>query len=410
MFAEIITIGDELLIGQVVDTNSAWMGQELNKIGIEVLRVVSVRDREKEITEAIADSMRKADIVLITGGLGPTKDDMTKQVLCNYFHTRLVFNKEVLANIERVLAGRVPINELNRSQAMVPENCMVIHNPVGTAAASWFEQKGKVLVSMPGVPQEMKTVMKESVLPLLHERFKTDFIVHRTFQVQNNPESVLAERLASWESALPHSVKLAYLPKLGIIRLRLTARGTDKGELEKQLCEEEGKLRSILGEDIFAEGDMPLEIIVGDLLKERQITVSTAESCTGGNIASRLTSVSGSSAYFKGSIIAYSNDVKTSLLQVSPETIRQNGAVSEQTVIEMVKGAMKMLKTDCVIASSGIAGPTGGTPEKPVGTIWLAVGYKNEIRTYLQNIDRGRAMNVERAGNTALLMLLDLVR
>lgn len=410
MFAEIITIGDELLIGQVVDTNSAWMGQELNKIGIEVLRVVSVRDREKEITEAIADSMRKADIVLITGGLGPTKDDMTKQVLCNYFHTRLVFNKEVLANIERVLAGRVPINELNRSQAMVPENCMVIHNPVGTAAASWFEQKGKVLVSMPGVPQEMKTVMKESVLPLLHERFKTDFIVHRTFQVQNNPESVLAERLASWESALPHSVKLAYLPKLGIIRLRLTARGTDQGELEKQLCEEEGKLRSILGEDIFAEGDMPLEIIVGDLLKERQITVSTAESCTGGNIASRLTSVSGSSAYFKGSIIAYSNDVKTSLLQVSPETIRQNGAVSEQTVIEMVKGAMKMLKTDCVIASSGIAGPTGGTPEKPVGTIWLAVGYKNEIRTYLQNIDRGRAMNVERAGNTALLMLLDLVR
>ncbi len=410
MFAEIITIGDELLIGQVVDTNSAWMGQELNKIGIEVLRVVSVRDREKEITEAIADSMRKADIVLVTGGLGPTKDDMTKQVLCNYFHTRLVFNKEVLANIERVLAGRVPINELNRSQAMVPENCMVIHNPVGTAAASWFEQKGKVLVSMPGVPQEMKTVMKESVLPLLHERFKTDFIVHRTFQVQNNPESVLAERLASWESALPHSVKLAYLPKLGIIRLRLTARGTDQGELEKQLCEEEGKLRSILGEDIFAEGDMPLEIIVGDLLKERQITVSTAESCTGGNIASRLTSVSGSSAYFKGSIIAYSNDVKTSLLQVSPETIRQNGAVSEQTVIEMVKGAMKMLKTDCVIASSGIAGPTGGTPEKPVGTIWLAVGYKNEIRTYLQNIDRGRAMNVERAGNTALLMLLDLVR
>ncbi len=410
MFAEIITIGDELLIGQVVDTNSAWMGQELNKIGIEVLRVVSVRDREKEITEAIADSMRKADIVLVTGGLGPTKDDMTKQVLCNYFHTRLVFNKEVLANIERVLAGRVPINELNRSQAMVPENCMVIHNPVGTAAASWFEQKGKVLVSMPGVPQEMKTVMKESVLPLLHERFKTDFIVHRTFQVQNNPESVLAERLASWESALPHSVKLAYLPKLGIIRLRLTARGTDQGELEKQLCEEERKLRSILGEDIFAEGDMPLEIIVGDLLKERQITVSTAESCTGGNIASRLTSVSGSSAYFKGSIIAYSNDVKTSLLQVSPETIRQNGAVSEQTVIEMVKGAMKMLKTDCVIASSGIAGPTGGTPEKPVGTIWLAVGYKNEIRTYLQNIDRGRAMNVERAGNTALLMLLDLVR
>ncbi|MEY8706978.1 competence/damage-inducible protein A [Bacteroides faecichinchillae] len=410
MFAEIITIGDELLIGQVIDTNSAWMGQELNKIGIEVLRIVSIRDRKEEITEAIDSAMKRANIVLVTGGLGPTKDDITKQTLCEYFHTELVFNEDVYENIKRVLAGKIPMNALNKSQAMVPKDCTVINNPVGSASVSWFERGDKVLVSMPGVPQEMTAVMKESVLSKLQERFQTDVIIHQTFLVQHYPESVLAEKLEPWETALPECIKLAYLPKPGIIRLRLTGRGNDKVKLVNILNREKVKLEEILGDDIFSEEDTPLEMIVGDLLKKKKLTVSTAESCTGGSIAARLTSISGSSEYFNGGIVAYSNDVKMGLLHVSSETLAQHGAVSEETVIEMVKGAMKALKTDCAVATSGIAGPNGGTPEKPVGTVWIAAGYKNEIRTYKQETNRGRAMNIERAGNNALLMLRDLLK
>ena len=410
MFAELITIGDELLIGQVVDTNSAWMGRELNNIGIEVLRIVSVRDREEEILEAIDNAMKRVNIVLVTGGLGPTKDDITKQTLCKYFNTELIFSEEVFENVKRVLAGKIPMNKLNKGQAMVPKNCTVINNPVGSASVSWFERDGKVLVSMPGVPQEMTTVMAESVLPKLHERFQTDVIMHQTFLVQHYPESVLAEKLEAWEVALPDYIKLAYLPKLGIIRMRLTGRGHDRKEVETLLNREKAKLETILGEDIFSEEDTPLEVIIGELLKKRKLTVSTAESCTGGSIAERLTSIAGSSEYFKGSIVAYSNEVKKDLLYVSSETLEKYGAVSEETVIEMVKGAMKALKTDCAVATSGIAGPGGGTPEKPVGTVWIAAGYKNEIRTYKQETNRGRAMNIERAGNNALLMLRDLLK
>lgn len=410
MFAELITIGDELLIGQVVDTNSAWMGRELNNIGIEVLRIVSVRDREEEILEAIDNAMKRVNIVLVTGGLGPTKDDITKQTLCKYFNTELIFSEEVFENVKRVLAGKIPMNKLNKGQAMVPKNCTVINNPVGSASVSWFERDGKVLVSMPGVPQEMTTVMAESVLPKLHERFQTDVIMHQTFLVQHYPESVLAEKLEAWEVALPDCIKLAYLPKLGIIRMRLTGRGHDRKEVETLLNREKAKLETILGEDIFSEEDTPLEVIIGELLKKRKLTVSTAESCTGGSIAERLTSIAGSSEYFKGSIVAYSNEVKKDLLYVSSETLEKYGAVSEETVIEMVKGAMKALKTDCAVSTSGIAGPSGGTKEKPVGTVWIAAAYKNEIRTMKQDTDRGREMNVERAGNNAFLLLLDLLK
>ena len=410
MFAEIITIGDELLIGQVIDTNSAWMGQELNKIGIEVLRVVSVRDREEEILEAIDNAMERVNIVLVTGGLGPTKDDITKQTLCKYFHTQLVFSEEVFENVKRVLAGKIPMNALNKSQAMVPENCTVINNPVGSASVSWFEKDGKVLVSMPGVPQEMTAVMTGSVLPKLHERFQTDVIIHQTFLVQHYPESVLAEKLEPWESALPECIKLAYLPKLGIIRLRLTGRGQREEEVKKLLDCEKVKLEKILGDDIFSEEDVPLEIIVGELLRKKKLTVSTAESCTGGSIAARLTSIAGSSEYFNGSVVAYSNDVKMGLLHVSTETLERYGAVSEQTVIEMVKGAMKALKTDCAVATSGIAGPGGGTSEKPVGTVWIAAAYKNEIVTFRQEGDDGRGGNVQKAIQNALMMLCECLK
>lgn len=410
MFAEIITIGDELLIGQVTDTNSAWMGRELNKAGIEVIRVVSVRDRAEEITEAVDDAMKRVDIVLVTGGLGPTKDDITKQTLCTYFGTELVFSEEVFENVKRVLAGRIPMNALNKSQAMVPKDCIVINNRVGSASVSWFERDGKVLVSMPGVPQEMTTVMSEEVIPRLREKFDTDIIIHKTFTVKNYPESVLAEKLESWEVALPECIKLAYLPKPGIIRLRLTGRGKQKEEIRMLMNMEAGKLEELLGDDIFDEDDTPLEILVGNLLKKKNLTVSTAESCTGGSIAARLTSIPGSSEYFKGAVVAYSNEIKEALLHVSAKTLEKRGAVSEETVVEMVKGAMETLKTDCAVSTSGIAGPGGGTKEKPVGTVWIAAAYKNEIRTMKQETDRGREMNVERAGNNALLLLLELLK
>lgn len=410
MFAEIITIGDELLIGQVVDTNSAWMGRELNKIGIEVVRIVSVRDRADEIINAVDEAMKRVNIVLVTGGLGPTKDDITKITLCNYFHTELVFDPDVFENVKRVLAGKIPINKLNQSQAMVPKDCVVINNRVGSASVSWFERGGKVLVSMPGVPQEMTTVMSEEVLPRLKVKFSTDIIVHRTFWVKNYPESVLAEKLESWENSLPECLKLAYLPKLGIIRLRITGRGKDETILNDSLSVVIVKLKEILGDDIYSEDDTSLEVLVGEMLKRDQLSLSTAESCTGGSIAARLTSIAGSSVYFKGSVVAYSNEIKMNLLNVSKFTLDQHGAVSEPTVVEMVKGAMNAMKTDCAVATSGIAGPGGGTKDKPVGTVWIAAAYKNEIRTMKQETNRGREMNIERAGNNALLLLLELIK
>ncbi len=405
MFAEIITIGDELLIGQVVDTNSAWMGRELNRVGIEVVRVTSVRDRKEEILDAVDSALRRVSLVLLTGGLGPTKDDITKQTLCEYFGTRLVFSEDVFQQIQRVLAGRVPMNELNRSQAYVPQDAVILPNRMGSAPVIWFGKEGNVLVSMPGVPQEMTTVMTEEVIPRLRERFSSDFILHRSFMVKNYPESVLAEKLQTWEELLPHCIKLAYLPKPGWMRLRLTARGGQKQELSRLLDEEGKKLKAILGEDLYADQELAPEVLLGEVLTEKGWTVATAESCTGGHIAARITSVAGSSAYFRGSIVAYANQVKEDLLGVLPETLEKYGAVSRQTVIEMVKGAMNALKTDCALATSGIAGPTGGTPDKPVGNVWIAVACKNEIFTFLQQGDRGREMNIERACNKALIML-----
>lgn len=293
---------------------------------------------------------------------------------------------------------------------MVPKDCIVINNRVGSASVSWFERDDKVLVSMPGVPQEMTTVMSEEIIPRLREKFDTDIIIHKTFTVKNYPESVLAKKLESWEVALPECIKLAYLPKPGIIRLRLTGRGKQKEEVRMLMDMEAGKLEELLGDDIFDEDDTPLEILVGNLLKKKNLTVSTAESCTGGSIAARLTSIPGSSEYFKGAVVAYSNEIKEALLHVSTKTLEKRGAVSEETVVEMVKGAMETLKTDCAVSTSGIAGPGGGTREKPVGTVWIAAAYKNEIRTMKQETDRGREMNVERAGNNALLLLLELLK
>jgi len=405
MFVEIITIGDELLIGQVVDTNSAWMGKQLNNVGFEVIRVTSVRDRENEILEAVDSALKRVDIVLMTGGLGPTKDDITKYTLCKYFRTELVFSEEVFQNIKRILANRITMNPLNKAQAMVPKDCTVINNRVGTASVSWFERDGKVLVSMPGVPQEMKTNMSEEILPRLCSKFKMGAIVHKTYTVKNYPESALAIALTDWENQLPESIKLAYLPKSGIIRLRLTGRGNNEEEIKEIVLKEGAKLYDILGDNVLDENDSPLEEIIGSLLKEKNLTLATAESCTGGNIAARITSVPGASVYFKGSVVAYSNEIKQNLLHVSEETLKRCGAVSEDVVKEMVKGAMNSLKTDCAVAVSGIAGPDGGTTEKPVGTVWIAAAHGEDILTLKQEVDFGRDLNVERATNNALLLL-----
>lgn len=409
MNAEVITIGDELLIGQVVDTNSAWIGRELNNVGVEVLRITSVRDRYLEITQAIEEAILRADLILLTGGLGPTKDDITKQVLCDYFQTKLVFNNKVFENIKRILGQKMSMNSLNQSQAMVPESCIVINNRVGTAAVSWFEQNGKILISMPGVPQEMKIVMSEEILPRLKHQSIEGVILHKSFWIKNYPESVLAEKLEKWESCLPDSIKLAYLPSLGIVRLRLTARGRDEKQLRLLLDSQTLSLKEILGKDVFEEYYDSLEQMVGEKMRKSKLTISTAESCTGGTVAARLTSISGSSEYFKGGIVAYSNDMKIKFLDVSNEIIDNFGAVSEETVKAMAKGAMLNIGTDCAIATSGIAGPNGGTENKPVGTVWIAVAYKDEVRTLKQEIDRGRLMNIERAVNNAFLLLLELM-
>ena len=408
MFAEIITIGDELLIGQVVDTNSAWIGRKLNEIGIEVLAIVSVRDRENEIIEALDDALSKVDVVLITGGLGPTKDDITKQTLCKYFNTELVFSQEVFENIQRILGERKILNKLNTAQAMVPKDCKVINNPVGTASVSWFEKRGKIVVSMPGVPQEMKAVMNESILGMLQGKSK-EVILHQNFFVQHYSESALAEKLKAWECELPPCLKLAYLPQFGIVHLRLTARGGDKHLLEKQLEQQTSNLECILGKAIYSEEDGQIEKIIGELLMKAEASISTAESCSGGNLSARFTSVPGCSRYFRGGVVAYANEVKTNVLHVSPETLMKHGAVSEQTVIEMVKGAIDLFGTDYAIATSGIAGPGGGTTEKPVGTIWIAVGSKENILTYKQETNFGRITNVERAVNNALLMFYNIL-
>lgn len=410
MFAEVITVGDELLIGQVVDTNSAWIGQELNKCGIEVVRIVSVGDAEKEIIEVLDEAIKKVDIVFITGGLGPTKDDITKNTLCKYFNTELVFNQQVYNNIKAVLGDKTPMNALNRSQAMVPQNCTIINNRVGTASISWFDVDGKVVISMPGVPDEMKTVMSNEIIPRLQTKYHTGYILHHTFVVQNYAESDLAQILKSWESELPENIKLAYLPKPGIIRLRLTARGNDESALKLCLDMQEAKLREILKSDILVEGDVPPEVLVGNLLAQQGKSVATAESCTGGGVAARLTSIAGSSQYVKGGIVAYSVEVKEKILGVSPDVINKYGVVSKETVIAMVEGAMRVCRADCAVATTGVAGPGGGTEQNPTGNVWIAAAVGKRIVTKLQTMDRGRTMNIEKAVNNALLMLHELLK
>lgn len=384
MKAEIITIGDELLIGQVVDTNSAWMAERLNEVGISLYQITSVHDDREHILKALDDAFSHADIVLTTGGLGPTKDDITKHVLCEYFNTQLVEDEQVRAHIYDLYKERPEaLNRLTATQWLVPESATILPNRVGSAPIMVLEKeakgerrkaKGKVLIAMPGVPHEMKIAMTEQVLPYIRlkvkgERLKAEDIVHRTILLSGIPESKLAILIEDWENALPASIHLAYLPKNGMIRLRLSSYGE---ATEEQIQAQIDSLLPLIDKYVLATEDIALEALVGRLLAQNGQTIATAESCTGGRLAAALNAQSGSSAYYMGSVIAYDNSVKTNLLGVSQDILNTDGAVSESTVRQMAEGVRKLLGTDYAIATSGIAGPTGGTAEKPVGTVWIA--------------------------------------
>ena len=405
--ASIITIGDELLIGQVVDTNSAWMAQELNKIGVWLKRKVAVGDDREEIIRALDGETAISDIILITGGLGPTADDITKPVLCEYFGGKLVTDERALANIinifEKIL--KRPVTEVNRKQAEVPDNCRVVHNPWGTAPGMWFEKNGKIFISMPGVPHEMKGIMQQHVLGALQERFKLPVILHQTVLVAGIGESALAEVIQNWETALPSHIKLAYLPNYGLVRLRMSGTGTNKEILENELEQRLADLKPLIQQWMVTDDDLTMQQAVGKLLKERKQTTGTAESCTGGYIAHLLTMDAGASSNFKGSIVSYDNAIKTNLLGVPKETLESVGAVSQETVTQMVKGALDILKTDYILATSGIMGPDGGSEKKPVGTVWIGVGNKEKIVTQKFHFRFDRLRNIELTAQNALNLL-----
>ncbi len=407
---EIITIGDEILIGQIVDTNSAWMAVELNKAGFEIMQITSIHDDAEHIVDSLNLALKRADVVLITGGVGPTKDDITKQTLCKYFNTKLIFNQQVYNDIEQLLRYRTrAMNELTAQQAMVPENCTVIRNPVGTAPIMLFEKEGKIVVSMPGVPYEMKNAMLSEVLPRLQKFFKTPAVIHKTVQVHGIPESALALKIEDWENALPQDIHLAYLPNYGIVKLRLSGSSNNSLELEFSINQQIAGLTEILGNSIVSFDDNPVEFLIGNLLKSNGKMLATAESCTGGNIARRITSVAGSSEYFKGSVIAYSNEVKSNILHVKTEDLEKFGAVSKEVVEQMAIGVRKLLKADVSIATSGIAGPSGGTAEKPVGTTWISVCSAESVLTKEFKFNGLREQNIDRATQEAFLLLKELL-
>lgn len=403
----IITIGDELLIGQVVDTNSAWMAQKLNRVGITVSRRVAVGDERNAILQAFDQELALSDIVLVTGGLGPTADDITKPLLCEYFGGKMMIDPNVLAHV-RYLFEKVyhrPMIERNASQAEVPDNCTVLHNANGSAPGMWFEKNGRVLVSMPGVPFEMKGIMTDELIPRLLQKYELPVILHRTMLTAGIGESFLAERIKDFESKLPPELKLAYLPHYGMVRLRLSATGFDVSAISKTIDDSFNELQQQLGDVIVSNRDEPMEQTIATLLLESRASLGTAESCTGGYIAHLLTSMPGSSRYFKGSVISYANEVKTDLLQVTEETLRLHGAVSEETVTQMAQAARQSLKTDWVIATSGIMGPDGGSEEKPVGMVWIAVDSRQGTQTVRLKFRFDRKRNIELTAFNALNFL-----
>lgn len=412
MKAEIITIGDELLIGQVVDTNSAFLGRELNLNGIRVHKITSIADDRIEILDALENAQKNCDVIIVTGGLGPTKDDVTKQTLCEFFQTHLVLNKDVEAHVKSFFTKRNrPFTELNRKQAEVPENCTVLHNENGTAPGMWFEKTGKVFISLPGVPYEMKTIFSDYVLPKIKSIFKTPFVYHCTVRTQGIGESFLAEKISDWEDSLKSlDFKLAYLPSPGAVRLRISSYNGDSVKTPLAVENKINELLPLLGDHFaglekYGEENNPLEKILGDMLMHRKMKIALAESCTGGYLAHLITSIPGSSRYFNGAIIPYHNEFKNSFLQVDENVFLKAGAVSEECVLQMATAVQKKFKADCSIAISGIAGPDGGTADKPVGTVWIAVSIKDKVMARKFLFGSNRERNILMSAQSALLWM-----
>lgn len=406
-----IVIGDELLIGQVTDTNSGWIARHMAPLGWEPLSVRVIADDAAQIKLAIDQAFASTDLVLMTGGIGPTKDDITKQTLLSYFGGEMVLHEQSRRNVDEMFARRgIAMNELTAQQAMVPSSCQVILNEVGTAPIMWFEQGNKVLVSMPGVPHETRTMMERAVIPRIVKRFHSDVDVeYRTMVVIDYAESALAEKLAPLEQQLPSYIHLAYLPEQGIIRLRLTGTHASHEVLNADMDRISQQLHKILGNCIIADADKPLAQIVGERLRKHQLTLSTAESCTGGNIAHKITEIAGSSDYFMGSVVSYSNDVKHRVLGVDQTVLDTCGAVSQPVVEQMVAGACNVCHTNCAVATSGVAGPGGGTPDKPVGTVWMAARVGDVTVSRCHHFNGSRAQIIDRATTHALIMLLHLL-
>lgn len=406
MRADIITIGDEILIGQIVDTNSAWIAARLGEIGVSIRRKYSIGDRREEIIDAVEESLAKSELVIITGGLGPTKDDITKRVLAEIFHSPMVCDQETYERVERMMKARgIAFNDLNKGQAMVPECCTVLANHKGTAPGMWFEREGRVVVSLPGVPFEMEALMLESVLPKVSEHFDLAAVVHKTAITYGLAESMMAEHIAAWEDALPPHLHLAYLPSPSQLRLRLSAYDMDKAQAEKEIDEQFEQLLPLLGDYFVGWGDTTVQSAVAEMLLAKGATLSAAESCTGGALSAKFTAMSGASEYFWGGVVSYDNSVKENVLGVSRSNLDTYGAVSEQVARQMAEGVRRVCGTTYGVATTGIAGPSGGTPDKPVGTVWMAVAAPT--RTIAKVVVHGkiRAVNIERAATAAINML-----
>ncbi len=396
MTISIITIGDEILIGQIIDTNSAWMAQQLNGVGASIQKIYSVSDTKEGIVTALDQALAQTDVVLMTGGLGPTKDDITKKTIADFLSTDMVFHEETWERIQGLFKRlkRTPL-PAHREQCYMPRAATILLNKKGTAPGMWFEKDGKVIVSMPGVPHEMKYLMEYEILPKLIQTFQGTPIVHRTILTVGEGESRIANKIEAVAKTLPDYIKLAFLPGLGKVRLRLSATGDHVDQLERELDQHVRAIEQIIPELIYGYGNNSLESVIGQMLRDRQLTVGTAESCTGGLLAHQISSVPGASGYFEGSIVAYSYDLKKKLLGVKSETLADYGAVSEETVIEMAKGALQTLGTDIAVSISGIAGPGGGTPDKPVGTVWLAIAGKGHTKAIKLQLGKDRQRNID---------------
>jgi len=408
MFAEIITIGDEILIGQIIDTNSAFIAKELNKIGISVYQITSVQDEREHILAALNEAKTRAQIIIVTGGLGPTKDDITKHTFCEFFNDTLVKNETVLRHVEKLFASFVstPISDVNRQQAMVPSKATVLHNANGTAPGMWMQSDGVSFVSLPGVPFEMKTLMINAVIPKIVKDFERPYIIHKTLVTYGLGESAVAERIADWEENLPPFIKLAYLPNLGKVRLRLTAKGPNHKILEDSIEEEIKKLRPLI-DDIFygTDDDETLEEFVAKLLTSKQMTLATAESCTGGRIAQKITAMSGASVYFKGSVVSYATETKINVLNVPKALIDKYSVVSAEVAKAMAKNVKELLKTDFAVATTGNAGPTKGDSDADIGTVFIAIATPNEVFVDKFMMGNQRTRIVQKAVNKAFELL-----